>query len=76
MPRSLLRLRQLASTAQRPGLLPVSPTTIWRMVKAGEFPQPFKLGMKCTVWDALEVEAFIERQRIAQGQGNKNGGRK
>jgi predicted DNA-binding transcriptional regulator AlpA len=71
MPRLLLRLSQLASTSKRPGLLPVSPTTIWRMVKAREFPQPFKLGKKCTVWDAAEVESFIQRQRVTQEAASK-----
>ena len=76
MPRRLLRLSQLASTPQRPGLLPVSPTTIWRMVKTGEFPQPFKLGTKCTVWDAAEVEAFVQSQRATQQAACKNRGGK
>ncbi len=57
------RLRQLASTQGRPGLLPCSPATIWRMTRAGTFPQPFKIGQNCTVWDAAEVDAYLARQR-------------
>ena len=57
------RLRQLASTQGRPGLLPCSPATVWRMVNTGTFPQPFKIGQNCTVWDANEVEAYLQQQR-------------
>lgn len=57
------RLRQLASTRERLGLLPCSPATVWRMVRAGKFPKPFKIGQNCTVWDAAEVEAYIQQQR-------------
>lgn len=51
----------------RQGRLPVSAATIWRWVAHGAFPQPFKLGKCTTVWDAAEVEAFIEQQRSAKG---------
>lgn len=63
MSQRLLRLQQLATTPKRPGLLPCSPATVWRLVKAGSFPKPFKIGQNCTVWDAAEVEAYIQRQR-------------
>jgi len=33
------------------------------MVKSGEFPKPFKIGLNCTVWDASEVEVYIKQQR-------------
>ncbi|HRK40238.1 MAG TPA: helix-turn-helix domain-containing protein [Burkholderiaceae bacterium] len=59
------RLGQLASTKDRPGLLPVSPPTIWRWVKAGKFPAPYKLGAQTTVWDKSAVDAWLEQQRNA-----------
>ena len=59
------RLSQLASTPSRQGLLPISPATIWRWCKAGTFPQPFKLGQNCTVWDSAEINLWIESQRGA-----------
>ena len=43
-------------------MLPVSPATIWRWVREGKFPKPFKLGDSVTVWDATEVEAFIAQR--------------
>jgi prophage regulatory protein len=61
LPQRLFRLQQIATTPQRQGILPCSPATVWRMVKAGKFPRPFKIGQRCTVWDAAEVEAYIQR---------------
>ncbi len=63
MSKRVYRIRQLASYPGQGGILPVSAATLWRWVKAGKFPQPFKLGEKVTVWDAAEVEAFIQAQR-------------
>ena len=57
------RLSQLASTPSRQGLLPVSPASIWRWIKAGTFPKPHKLGQNCTVWDSAEINLWIESQR-------------
>lgn len=43
-----------------PGLLPVTPATIWRWVKERpEFPKPFKIGNQATVWNLAEIEKFI-----------------
>jgi prophage regulatory protein len=63
---SVIRMSGLCSTAKHQGLLPVSPATIWRWVKDGTFPAPFKLGSNTTVWDAGKVEAWIEEQKGAQ----------
>lgn len=63
MAQRVYRIRQLVTTQQHEGILPVSSATLWRWVKAGKFPRPFKLGEKVTVWDAAEVEAFIQAQR-------------
>lgn len=57
------RLRQLASTNGKPGLLPVGPATIWRWVRKGCFPKPFTMGTRCTVWDKQAVDQWLEAQR-------------
>lgn len=59
----VIRIAQLASTKTKSGLLPVSPATIWRLVKKGVFPRPFKLASHTTVWYAAEVQAWIEQQK-------------
>jgi len=61
----VIRIAELASTKRKPGKLPVSPTTVWRWVREGRFPKPFKLGASVTVWDADEVDAFIAKQADA-----------
>lgn len=63
MSQRLYRLRHLASTKHRLGLLPISAATIWRMVRAGKFPKPFKLAAHVTVWDAREIDDFVAQQR-------------
>jgi predicted DNA-binding transcriptional regulator AlpA len=65
MAQHVLRIAQLASTKQNPGLLPVSPATIWRWVAQGQFPKPFKLAPQTTVWDAKLVNDWLE-QRAAE----------
>lgn len=70
----VIRISELATTPAtntRPaknGKLPVSPATIWRWVREGKFPKPFKLGESVTVWNADEVDAFIagRSQQVAQ----------
>jgi prophage regulatory protein len=62
MSQRVIRISELASTPTKAGRLPVSPTTVWRWVREGRFPKPFKLGERVTVWDADEVEDFLGRQ--------------
>lgn len=62
MSQRVFRISELASTPAKRGELPVSPATVWRWVREGKFPKPFKLGESVTVWDAAEVEAFIAQR--------------
>lgn len=68
MSQRVIRLAQLASLKNRPGLLPVSQATIWRWVRQDKFPKPFKLAAGTTVWDAGAVEAFITAQQAGGTQ--------
>ena len=60
------RISAVASTKEKQGRVPVSPATVWRWVKEGRFPAPFKLGPNTTVWDLDAVDAHLARQ-AAQG---------
>jgi len=62
MSQRVIRVADIATTNNKKGLLPVSRATIWRWVREGKFPKPFKLGESVTVWDAAEVEAFIAQR--------------
>lgn len=44
------------------GVVPVSGTTLWRMVKAGHFPAPVKLGAGVTAWRVGAVRAWIRER--------------
>ncbi len=59
MSQRIIRVSGIATTPKNKGMLPVSPATIWRWVREGKFPMPYKLGDAVTVWDLAEVEAFI-----------------
>lgn len=63
MANRLYREKDLCSDKGREGLLPISSATLWRLVRDKQFPQPFKLGPRVTVWDAEEVSTFIAAQR-------------
>ena len=62
MSQRVIRINELASRPGKPGKLPVSPATIWRWVRDGRFPKPFKLGAATTVWNLDEIEAFLAKQ--------------
>lgn len=47
-----VRIRQVLQT------FPFSRTTLWRKVKAGQFPRPRKLGPKTVVWDVGELREY------------------
>lgn len=55
----IIRIADLATTPKKSGILPVSPATIWRWVRDGKFPKPFKLSASVTVWKMADIEDFI-----------------
>ena len=59
----LIRLSQLASSGKKQGILPMSGATIWRKVKEGQFPKPYKLSVGVTCWDEAEVEQWLTAQQ-------------
>ncbi len=40
---------------------PVSKSTLWAKVRAGEFPAPIKLSARAVAWRRSEVEEFCRR---------------
>ena len=64
---TLVRVSDLVRDPKRPGkpsLLPFSKSSLERRVHAGDFPQPTRLGPRCTCWRLGDV-----RQWLAQQQG-------
>ena len=59
MAQTYIRLKDLASTKTKPGLLPCSTATIWRKLAAGTFPKPVKLGERITAWHLDDIEEWL-----------------
>ena len=51
----------------RPGILPFSSPTLWRMVKAGKFPAPVKLSERVTAWRVEDVRAWMHSRSAVLG---------
>lgn len=56
-----MRERDLIGNAQARGPIPFSHATLWRKVKAQQFPAPVKLSAGITAWRVEDVRAWIER---------------
>lgn len=62
---AFIREAQLVQSPKRPTTLaplPFSAATLWRMVKVGSFPAPFKLSKRITVWQVAAVRAWMQAQ--------------
>ena len=46
-------------------LVPVSRTTLWRLVKEGKFPRPVQVSLKRIGWRESEVMQWIAEQNPA-----------
>lgn len=57
------RLERIDSVCARTGL---SRSSLYRLIKAGEFPSNLSLAGRSRCWDAAAVDAWIQA-RIAQG---------
>jgi len=55
-----VRQAQLVGT-----ILPFSAATLWRLVRAGKFPQPVKLSPRVTAWKAEHIRAWLDEQKVA-----------
>ena len=46
----------------------LSRSTIYRMVKTGQFPQPVRVGRKAVRWRLSDIIAWMESRPLAWGQ--------
>ena len=53
-------------------VFPIGKSTWWAKVKAGEYPQPVKLGPRTTAWKVEDIRALLERVERNAGQQFKN----
>ena len=48
--------------------LHVSLSTLWRLVRTGQLPRPFRLSERCVGWDAADLEAYLAKQKAESGE--------
>ncbi len=57
-----MRVVRLPDVLARVGL---SRSTLWRLIKAGQFPKPIKLGGRAVGWIEEEIDEWIaSRSRV------------
>ncbi len=65
-----LRLHQIIGNPKKnppiPAIIPVSRSTFLAGVRAGIFPKPIKLSMRCTAWRVEEIKQFVEGRSETQ----------
>ena len=59
MTKQILRIRELATCKDKPKLLLVSPATIWRWVKIGQFIDLIKLGLSTKIWTPEKIKKYL-----------------
>ncbi|ARU27754.1 AlpA family transcriptional regulator [Cellvibrio sp. PSBB006] len=63
-PTGFIRLNQILGNPKAnppiPAIIPVSKSTFWLGVKEGRYPQPVKLGKRCTAWRVDDIRRYIE----------------
>lgn len=47
----------------RRGVVPFSAPTLWRRIKAGEFPAPVKLSNRVTAWRVEDVRGWMNQRK-------------
>ena len=52
-----------------PSIVPISPATLWRWIKKGDFPAPVRLGDNLVAWRSDHVLKWIS-ERVTQTQTN------
>ncbi len=54
--RSMLDIRAVGARIGR------GPSWIWDAVKRGDFPKPVRFSSRCTRWDSLAIDRWIDQQ--------------
>jgi predicted DNA-binding transcriptional regulator AlpA len=60
-----VRVTDITTTAKHKGALPISPSTLWRWIKAGSFPQPLRLSSQVVVWKESDITAWLAAREQA-----------
>ena len=58
-----MRVLRLREVLDRVGL---SKSTLWRLIKAGQFPKPISLGPRAVGWIEEEIDQWISSRSRAE----------
>ena len=47
----------------------IARTTIYRLMRCGQFPEPLKVGPRAVRWPASEIEEWLAGRPRASGEG-------
>lgn len=47
-----------------PTIVPFSSATLWRKVKAGDFPRPVKLSARVTAWRVEDLRQWMQSRNV------------
>lgn len=50
-----------------PHIIPVSRSTLWRMVRQGRFPKPVKISQNKVLWRVADVKNWIDSGKVVAG---------
>ena len=53
-------------------LLQVSPATIYRWIKEGNFPKPLRLGANMVRWKASDIDAWVIAREATNLRGDSD----
>lgn len=63
---ALVRESQLVKKPTNPApIIPFSASTLWRKVRANQFPAPIRLSEKITAWRVGDIRAWLQSQAAA-----------
>ncbi|KAA9019830.1 AlpA family transcriptional regulator [Sphingobium limneticum] len=61
---NVVKLLRMPEVLDRAG---ISRPTLYRMISAGKFPQPVKIGERATGWINREIDAWVEGRIADRG---------
>lgn len=67
-----IRLKEIIGDQKtgQAGIVQISRSHLWELVRTGKFPKPSKLSAKCTVWRLSSVMQFLENMGQHQQTAN------
>ena len=50
----------------------IARTTVYRLMRAGQFPEPIRVGQRAVRWSESEIEAWLAGRPRATGDGPRS----